>query len=56
MNLGPHASFIVTAYVLTAIVVASLIVWVVTDYIAQRRMLGDLEQRGVSRRSRRSGS
>ena len=56
MNLGPHASFIVTAYVLTAIVVAALIAWVVFDYIVQRRTLGDLEQRGVSRRSRRSGS
>jgi heme exporter protein D len=56
MSLGPHASFIVTAYVLTAIVVAALIVWVVLDYIAQRRTLGDLEQRGVSRRSRRSES
>lgn len=56
MNLGPHADFIVTAYALTAIVVATLIAWVVLDYVAQRRLLGDLEERGITRRSQRSGS
>jgi heme exporter protein D len=53
MNLGPHADFIIAAYALTAFVVAALTVWVVLDYAAQRRILGDLEERGVSRRSAR---
>jgi len=56
MNLGPHADFIVAAYGVTAFVVAALIAWVVLDHSAQRRTLGDLEERGVARRSRRSGS
>ncbi len=55
MNLGAHADFIVAAYAVTVFVVASLIAWVVLDYSAQRRILGDLEERGVTRRSRRSG-
>jgi heme exporter protein D len=54
MNLGPHADFIVAAYAVTVFVVAMLIAWVVLDYSAQRRMLGDLEDRGVTRRSQRT--
>jgi len=53
MNLGPHADFIVASYALTAFVVAALIAWIVLDYSAQRRILGDLEERGVTRRSQR---
>jgi heme exporter protein D len=54
ITLGAHASFIVAAYAVTTFVVASLVAWVVLDHSAQRRMLGDLEKRGVTRRSRRS--
>jgi heme exporter protein D len=53
MNLGPHADFIVAAYAVTLFVVAALIGWVVLDYFAQCRILGDLEDRGVARRSQR---
>ena len=55
MNLGPHADFIVAAYAVTVFVVATLIGWIVLDYSAQRRILGNLEDSGVTRRSRRSG-
>jgi len=55
MNLGPHADFIVAAYAVTLFVVAALIAWVLLDYSAQRLILGDLEERGVTRRSRRRG-
>jgi heme exporter protein D len=51
MILGPHADFIVAAYAVTTFIVAALIAWVVLDYSAQRRMLGELEQRGITRRS-----
>ena len=51
MNLGPHAAFIVIAYAAAITVVAGLIAWVVLDLRAQRRMLGDLEAHGVTRRS-----
>jgi len=53
MNLGPHADFIVAAYAITAFVLAALVGWVFLDYSAQRHILGDLEQRGVTRRSQR---
>jgi heme exporter protein D len=55
VNLGPHADFIVAAYALTAFVVAALIAWVTLDHAAQRRILGDLEERGITRRSARQG-
>ena len=55
MNLGPHADFILAAYAMTAFVVALLVAWVALDYAALRRVLRDLEERGVARRSRRQG-
>jgi heme exporter protein D len=51
MNAANHMGFIVTAYALTAIVVAGLIAWVMLDYRAQQRALADLDKRGVTRRS-----
>jgi heme exporter protein D len=53
MNLGPHADFIIASYAVTAFVVALLVAWVVLDYSTQRRILGDMEERGFSRRSQR---
>ena len=55
MSLGPHADFIIAAYAVTMFVVAALVAWVVLDYSAQRRILGDLEERGITRRSTRKG-
>ena len=55
MNLGPHADFIIASYAVTMFVIAALVAWVALDYSAQRRILGDLEDRGVTRRSRRAG-
>jgi heme exporter protein D len=55
MDLGPHSAFIVTAYAVAVLVVAGLIAWVLLDHRAQRRMLNDLEMRGVTRRSDRAG-
>jgi heme exporter protein D len=54
MNLGPHASFIVASYAMTAIVVIGLIAWIARDYAGQRRILSDLESRGIKRRSQRA--
>jgi len=53
MNLGPHADFIVAAYAVTVFAVAALVAWIILDHAAQRRILGDLEERGVTRRSQR---
>jgi heme exporter protein D len=51
MDLGPHAAFIIAAYAMAALVVIALIAWVLADHAAQRRLLADLEARGVTRRS-----
>jgi heme exporter protein D len=51
MDLGPHAGFIVGAYIVATAVVAALVIWIVADHAALRRTLADLERRGVSRRS-----
>jgi heme exporter protein D len=51
VNLGNHAGFIIAAYAAGIVVVAGLIVWVVTDYAAQKRLLAELEKQGVTRRS-----
>ena len=53
MNLGPHADFIIASYAVATFIVAAMTAWIVLDYSAQRRILGDLEERGVTRRSRR---
>ena len=51
MTLGPHAPFIIAAYAAAAAIVGGLIAWVMLDYRAQRRVLADLDARGVVRRS-----
>ena len=52
MELGPHAPFIIAAYGAAALVVLGLIAWVLADHAAQRRLLADLEARGVTRRAK----
>ena len=52
MELGPHAAFIIAAYAMAVLVVICLIAWVIADHDAQRRLLADLEARGVTRRSK----
>lgn len=51
MELGPHAAFIIVAYAAAAVVVTLLWVWVIADYRTQRRILSELEERGVTRRT-----
>jgi heme exporter protein D len=51
MDLGPHAGFIIGAYIVTALVVTLLILWIAADHVAQKRALADLERRGITRRS-----
>jgi heme exporter protein D len=51
MTLGPHAPFIIAAYTVALAIVGGLIAWVILDYRAQRRVLADLDARGVVRRS-----
>jgi heme exporter protein D len=52
MTLGPYASFIIWSYAGVFLVVAILIVWVLLDHRRQKARLRELEQAGVTRRSR----
>ena len=51
MDLGPHASFIWSAYAVVAVVIGALIAWLVIDGRQLERRLTDLAARGVKRRS-----
>jgi heme exporter protein D len=50
-DLGPHAMFIVSAYVGVAVVTAALIAWVAWNAASVKRRLAALEAQGVRRRS-----
>jgi len=50
-DLGPHAAFIWSAYAVTAICLIGLTVGVVGSDRRQRRLLAELEARGITRRS-----
>ena len=50
-DLGPHAIFILAAYGVTFVAVAALTLAIVADDRKQRRLLAELERRGIRRRS-----
>ena len=50
-DLGPHASFILAAYAVTALAVGALVFFILADDNRQRRLLDELERRGITRRS-----
>jgi heme exporter protein D len=51
MDLGPHASFIWSAYGIVVLVIGALIAWLALDGREQERRLAELAARGVKRRS-----
>lgn len=51
LDLGPHASFIWSAYGVVTLVIGALVVWLIADGREQERRLADLAARGVKRRS-----
>jgi heme exporter protein D len=51
MDLGPHAAYIIASYAAVVIVLAGLTLWLFLDGRRQRRLLEELEARGVRRRS-----
>jgi heme exporter protein D len=51
IDLGPHASFIWSAYGVVVLVIGALIAWLVIDGREQERRLADFAARGVKRRS-----
>lgn len=53
MQTTAHIGFIATAYATGVVVIGALIAWVMLDYRSQRRILAELESKGISRRSAR---
>jgi heme exporter protein D len=53
-DLGQHAAFIIAAYSVTFLAVAALAFFIVEDDRKQRRLLAELEARGIRRRSARA--
>ncbi|MCB1520693.1 MAG: heme exporter protein CcmD [Hyphomicrobiaceae bacterium] len=53
IDLGPHAAYIWGSYGAVALVLAALVAWLWFDGRRQRRLLAELESRGVRRRSDR---
>jgi heme exporter protein D len=53
MQAAAHIGFITTAYAAGVVVIGALIAWVMLDYRSQRRILAELESKGISRRSAR---
>jgi heme exporter protein D len=51
LDLGPHAIFILAAYGVTFVAVAALAFVIVEDDRKQRRLLAELDKRGIRRRS-----
>ena len=51
--MGPHFGYIFSAYAVTGIVLAALILRAIIDWRGQRRAIEELERRGHSRRALR---
>ena len=56
MQATAHIGFIVAAYGAGVVVVVALIAWITLDYRLQRRILAELETKGISRRSTRESA
>jgi heme exporter protein D len=46
-----HTLYVAAAYALSALGIAGVIFWILSDQAARKRELADLEKRGVRRRS-----
>lgn len=55
-DLGQHAPFIIAAYAVTFAAIAALALFIVEDDRKQRRLLAELDAKGIRRRSARVSS
>ena len=46
-----HTLFVTAAYLISALVIAALLAWILVDLRLRRRELAELERRGIRRRS-----
>jgi heme exporter protein D len=50
-----HALYVSAAYAISALALAGLVVWIITDQRARQREMAELEASGLRRRSDRRG-
>ena len=50
-ELGPHAAFIIAAFAVAFVALGALTLFTVEDDRKQRRLLAELERKGITRRS-----
>ncbi|MPZ12787.1 MAG: heme exporter protein CcmD, partial [Kiloniellaceae bacterium] len=46
--------YVAAAYAISALAIVGLVVWILLDQKAQKRAVGELEARGIRRRSART--
>lgn len=51
LGLGEFSGFILASYALVILVIGALIIWVANDLKRQKRLIKELEERGIRRRS-----
>ena len=50
MDLGPHATYIWSAYTVVAVALLALIVWLIADGRRQQRLIEEIEARARARK------
>jgi heme exporter protein D len=55
-DLGPHAAFIIAAYAVTFVAIGVLTLFILEDDRKQRRLLDELDRKGIRRRSAQSAA
>jgi heme exporter protein D len=50
-----HALYVFAAYAISALVLAGLVIWILSDQRGRRREMAELEASGARRRSDRGG-
>ena len=52
---GQHAAYIIPSYVITALVMLAIIVWIQMNYARQKGEIAALEAKGIRRASDKGG-
>ena len=55
MDLGPYALFIWSSYAIVTLVIGGLTFWIIADSRRQKKLLKELEEQGITRRSASGG-
>lgn len=53
IDLGTHSEYIIASYIITAVAIFGLVIWVKLSESAQHKILKRLEEQGITRRTAR---